>query len=74
MDINSLTKIKDILAEYPWFKDEAIKLDSRLKMVDSPIGKMLLNKATIADAAAKAGISEEKIIAKIKEMIANHKG
>ena len=66
------TKLTDILAAYPWLKEEAMKLDKRFQMLDSPLGKMLLKKATISDASRYTGFGVEEIIAQITQMIAHH--
>lgn len=55
MEINRNTKLNDILIKYPWLPDELIKLDSRFKIIKTPIGKMMLKNATIADAVQKTG-------------------
>lgn len=44
MDINSNTKIADILSQYPWLLDELAKINDRFKMAKTPIGKMMLKK------------------------------
>ena len=72
MEINKDTLLKDILKEYPWLADEAVKIDERLSVIKTPLGKMLLRKARISDLAEKAGFSPEDVIAKITEMISEH--
>ena len=56
MEINSSTRLEDILKEYPWLPDELIKLDSRLKIIKTPIGKMMIKNATVSDAVKKTGL------------------
>ncbi len=72
MEINRNTKLNNILAEYPWLPDELIKLDSRFKIIKTPIGKMMLKNATIADAVQKTGLQEEVLITELKKIIASH--
>ena len=72
MEINRNTKLNNILAEYPWLPDELIKLDSRFKIIKTPIGKMMLKNATIADAVQKKGLQEEVLITELKKIIASH--
>ena len=72
MEINRNTKLHNILAEYPWLPDELIKLDSRFKIIKTPIGKMMLKNATIADAVQKTGLQEEVLITELKKIIASH--
>ena len=41
----------------------------KFKMLQSPIGKVMLNKATISDMSEKSGMSTENIIAGLRELI-----
>ena len=70
--INRDTKLADILKEYPWLKDEMTQVRDKFKMLNSPVGKIMLKKATIAEMSKKSGIDEEKIIAKLTAMIEAH--
>ena len=72
MKYNSQTKLTDILAEYPWLPEELIKLDSRFKIVNTPIGKMMIKNATLADLSEKAGLSTDELLQKLREMAAEH--
>ena len=72
MEINRNTKTNNILTEYSWLPDELIKLDSRFKIIKTPIGKMMLKNATIADAVQKTGLQEEVLITELKKIIASH--
>ena len=58
MDINSNTKLSDILAAYPWLPDELVKIDGRFKIIKTPIGKMMIKNATVKDDVAKIGLPE----------------
>ncbi len=66
------TKITDLTKEYPWLLDEVVKLDDRLKILKTPVGKLMIKKATIGDAADKTGLSVEDIIKQISELIEAH--
>ena len=72
MEINRDTRLADILAEYPWLKDEAMKISDKFKLLDTPLGKVMFKKATIADMSSKSGIPVEQIIAKITQLIEEH--
>ena len=74
MKYNSQTKLTDILAEYPWLPEELIKLDSRFKIVNTPIGKMMIKNATLADLSEKAGLSTDELLQKLREMVDRHDG
>ena len=72
MEINKDTMLKDLLNEYPWLKDELIKISDKFKMLNSPLGKIMLNKVNIEDISKRSGIDIDTIIAKAKELIKNH--
>ena len=73
MEINKETKLSDLIAQYPWLKEEIVKVNEKFKMLNSPIGKIMLGKATIVEMSKKSGMEAEAIIGKIKELIENHK-
>jgi hypothetical protein len=72
MDINSNTKIADILSQYPWLLDELAKINDRFKIAKTPIGKIMLKKATIADMSKRSGVDENTLISKLNELIKAH--
>lgn len=72
MEINKDTMLKDLLNEYPWLKDELIKISDKFKLINSPLGKIMLNKVNIEDISKRSGIDIDTIIAKAKELIKNH--
>ena len=72
MEINKETKLADLIAQYPWLKEEIVKVNEKFKMLNSPIGKIMLGKATIAEMSKKSGMDIDAIIRKIKELISKH--
>ncbi len=73
MEITRTTKLADILAAYPWLPDELVKIDGRFKIIKTPIGKMMIKNATIADAVEKTGLEENVLITELKKMIDAHR-
>ena len=73
MEITKDTRLADLIAQYPWLKEEMAKVNEKFKMLNSPIGKIMMGKATIAEMSKKSGMETEAIIGKIKELIENHK-
>ncbi|MBQ9015802.1 MAG: DUF1858 domain-containing protein [Firmicutes bacterium] len=69
MVITRDTKLADLLKEYPWLKDEAMKVSDKFKILNTPVGKIMLKKATVAEMSKRSGISEDKIIEKLTNMI-----
>ena len=74
INIEQNTKLSDILKEYPWLIEEAIKIDEKFKILNNPIGKMFIKKSTISGLSEKAGIQPDVIIEKLGEIIQNHRG
>ena len=66
------TKLKDLLSEYPWLKDEISKVNDKFKMLGTPMGKIMLGKADVAEMSKKSGMDEEQMISKLNELIQNH--
>ena len=73
MEITKETKLADLIAQYPWLKAEMTKVNEKFKMLNTPVGKIMLGKATIAEMSKKSGMEAEAIIEKIMEIIENHK-
>ena len=71
MDITPETKLCDVLEAYPWIRDELIAKDERFKAIDSPMGKFLIKRAKVKDAAEKLGISPEEAIARFRAYAVN---
>ena len=72
MNITKDTKLKDLLAEYPWLKDEITKVNDKFKMLNTPMGKIMLGKADISEMSKKSGMDEQQIISKLTELIQGH--
>ena len=72
MEINGNTKLTDILAAYHWLPDELIKMDGRFKIIKTPVGKMMIKNATVADAVRKTGLQEDVLVAELKKLIDAH--
>ena len=72
MNITRDTKLKDLLAEYPWLKDELFMVNAKFKMLNTPMGKIMLGKADIAEMSKKSGMDEAQLISKLTELIQNH--
>ena len=72
MDITADTRLSEIMDEYPWLIEEAVKIDERFKMLNNPIGKMFIKNSTITGLSEKAGLTPQVIIDSIREMISQH--
>ena len=65
MEITKDTKIIDILNEYPWLPEKAKKVYPELEKVDTPFGRMMAKKLTLADAAKMGNLDLDKMIEEI---------
>lgn len=72
MDLSRDTKLRDLLAAYPWLVDEAVKIDKRLGVLRSPLGRALIRRADVAEAARRMGVPSEEVIRKVEELIEKH--
>lgn len=72
MEITRETKLSDLIAQFPWLKEEMARVNEKFKMLNSPIGKIMMGKATIAEMSKKSGMEENAIIVKINELISKH--
>ncbi|MBQ6369174.1 MAG: hypothetical protein IJJ17_03745 [Parasporobacterium sp.] len=72
IEITEATKLSALMREYPWLVDEAVKMDSRFKVLKSPVGKLFLKNATIGELSEKAGLSAGEIIGQIQNWIRQH--
>ena len=73
MILTENTRISELLKEYPWLIDEAVKFDERAGIVlHNPVAKLFLKKATIRSLSEKAGMAPDVIIDRIRELIDHH--
>ncbi len=68
-DITPATFLKDIFADYPALKDEMEEISPKFKMLKTPLGRVMLPKATIAIAGERSGIDVEVLLNEIKKRI-----
>lgn len=73
MEITKDTKLKDLIITYPWFKDEMAKVNDKFKLLNTPVGKVMLGKATITEMSKKSGMDADVLISRISDLIKAHK-
>lgn len=73
MEITKDTKLKDLISTYPWLKDEMAKVDDKFKLLNTPLGKVMLGKATITEMSKKSGMDADALISRISDLIKAHK-
>ena len=73
MEITKETKLSDLLDQYPWLKEELSKANDKFRMLNTPMGKIMMSKATIAEMSKRSGMDADVIIGKISELIKAHR-
>lgn len=73
MEITKDTKLKDLIITYPWLKDEMVKVNNKFKMLNTPVGKVMLGKATITEMSKKSDMDADVLISRISDLIKAHK-
>jgi len=72
VEITKDTRLSELLTEYPWLKEKIVEINDKFKMLNTPIGKVMMRKATIAEMGKKSGMDADVIISKIKKLIFDH--
>ena len=73
MEITKETKLSDLLGQYPWLKEELSNVNDKFRMLNTPMGKIMMGKATIAEMSKKSGMDADAIIGKICGLIEAHR-
>lgn len=69
--LNGSTKLSDILATYPWLKAKLPQINERFRLLNSPLGAIMLKTATIAEMSTRSGMQEDILIDKLDELISS---
>ena len=56
MEITRETRLSDLINQYSWLKDELPKINEKFKMLNTPMGKIMMGKATIAEMSKKSSM------------------
>ena len=73
MEITKETKLSELLVQYSWLKEELSKVNDKFKMLNTPMGKIMMGKATIAEMSKRSGMDADAIIGKISKLIEAHR-
>lgn len=72
MQITRNTRLLDLINQYPWLKDELPKINEKFKMLNTPMGKIMMGKATIVEMSKKSGMDADTLIRKLQQLIGSH--
>ena len=68
-DITPQTRLKDLLKQYPSLKGRLPEIDPKFKMLNSPLGKLMLGKVNVQMMSERSGVPLDKLIESIKKLI-----
>ena len=72
MEITRETRLSDLINQYSWLKDELPKINDKFKMLNTPMGKIMMGKATIAEMSKKSSMDADTLIRKLQQLIDSH--
>ena len=67
--ITGETKLEELFAQYSWLSGELALLNDKFKALSTPLGRVMLKKATIAELSKRGEMEERELIRKIEELI-----
>lgn len=69
MELNKDTRLKDLLEAYPNIKARLSKVNPKFAMISSPMGKLMIPKATISDMSERSGMEIDALIDGLKKLM-----
>ena len=69
IDITPQTRLKDLLKQYPSLKGRLPEIDPKFKILNSPLGKLMLGKVNVQMMSERSGVPLDKLIGSIKKLI-----
>ncbi len=72
-ELSADTKLKDLLDAYPFLKQEMPKINDKFNMLNTPLSRIMIPKATIATMSERGEMNSDELIEKIRAAINKHK-
>lgn len=66
------TPLIRIYEAYPWLGEVLPAMDRRMAVMNTPMGKLLMKRNTVADFAKMSGLSVEKLLERLRLEIERH--
>lgn len=66
------TPLSDLLAAYPFLKEALPQIHAKFKMLNTPLGKVMMHQATISEMSKRSGMDVNVLIHAITESIGHH--
>ena len=73
IELSADTRLQDLLKIYPQLRKDLPSMNSAFKMLNSPLARIIIPKATIAMMSERSGVSLDDILSMLKELIAKYK-
>ena len=74
LPLKSETKLSDLLASYPWLKAELPSINPAFKMLQTPLARIMIPKATVSIMSERSQMPMDELIAAIEAKIKAHDG
>ena len=68
------TKLIKIFEAYPWLSEVLPQMDKRFAVMNTAMGKMLMQKNSVNDLSKVSGFSAEKLLDKLRREVEKHEG
>lgn len=73
IELSASTRLQDLFKIYPKLRQDLPSMNSAFKMLNSPLARIIVPKATIAMMSDRSGIPMDDILSMLKELIAKYK-
>jgi sensory box protein len=68
-DITPQTRLKALLKQYPILKDKLTDINPKFKMLNTPLGKLMMGKADVQTMSERSGMPLNKLIEELKKLV-----
>lgn len=72
MELRSSTKLSDLLAAYPWLKEELPRVNEKFNLLNTPLSKIMVKKATLPEMGKRSVMNKEALPEALTSLIASH--
>ena len=68
-DITPQTRLKDLIKQYPELKNRLPEINPKFKMLNTPLGKIMMGKADVQTMSERSGMQLSELIEKLNALI-----
>lgn len=66
------TKLSALLEAHPWLREELPQIHPAFRLLQTPLGKVMLKTATVAEMSRRSGMAEAPLLEQLSARIAAH--